>query len=174
MNTGIKPDQMPASSQRGEPISVGQTPGNPQSSSDRARRATLERNLLTQRLFDRFGAPNIYFFSMATLTARAPAPSAPQKDAMLAQARQLAAHTVTLHTGLAIDDIYAHPLIRRADIRSGHRMRAFLAAPIRGTARELIGVVAVADVVVRRWTSADIEAIQRIVAQFEALRLSQS
>lgn len=98
--------------------------------------------------------------------------SALHDDIARAQALILARHVTTLHNVLAIDDIYAHPLIRRRDILSGHRLRAFAAAPIRCANNQLISVICTADTTIRRWTARDIRILQRIVAQFEERCLS--
>lgn len=176
VNTSIKPDQVVPSDRHCDPLCSAQAGTVAHDDTTEARRAALEERLLKQRITDRFGTPDVFFFNMTALlgTAAAGDTAETSEDIQRRQALQLATHAITLHTGLAIDDIYAHPLVRRADILSGHRMRTFIAAPVRGAARELIGVVCAADQTARRWTRADIDALQRIVAQFEALRLSQS
>lgn len=93
-------------------------------------------------------------------------------DIARAQALALARYTTTLGGVLAIDDIYAHPLIRPADLLSGHRLRAFAAAPIRDAKSQLISVICAVDTTPRRWTARDIDVLRRIVAQFETLCLS--
>lgn len=177
MSIGGKLGQMTLSDPICDPVVPGRADPSVDDPVVATRRAVIEESLLKQRILDRLGTPHIFLFETATLLHRtgAPAPAAVLADDILRkQALRLAAHTVTLHTGLAIDDIYAHPLLRPSDILFGHRMRAFIAVPIRDAARELVGVVCGADRITRRWSGSDIGAMQRIVAQFEALRLSQS
>ncbi|WP_299675421.1 GAF domain-containing protein [uncultured Roseobacter sp.] len=176
MTTSIKPDELLPKDGLRDAIQPG-TPCRSTTSADR--RAWLELGLLQRRMTQRFGVPRTFLFTineLSVVSARHADRPHPlwDDDLLRAQARCLAAHATTLHAGLAIDDIYAHPLVRPADILSGHRMRAFLAAPLRGPAREISGVICAADMVTRRWTGPDLDALQRIVAQFEALRLSQS
>ena len=93
-------------------------------------------------------------------------------DILRAQARLLAAHAACLYDVLKIDDIYAHPLIGRGDILSGHRLRAFAGAPLRDPQQRLIGVICTVDTTARRWSDRDIGIVRRIVAQFTSRRLS--
>ncbi|WP_299953430.1 GAF domain-containing protein [uncultured Roseobacter sp.] len=102
-----------------------------------------------------------------------PETSCTHDDILRAQSLLLAKQATTLRDVLRIDDIYAHPLIRRDSILSGHRIRSFAGAPLRGPQEQLIGVICTADTTARWWTDRDIRIVRRIVAQFEARRLSQ-
>lgn len=95
-------------------------------------------------------------------------------DVMRAQARLLATIVTTLPGVLAIDDIYAHPLIRQSDILSGHRLRAFIGAPLQTQPQGFFGVICAVDTLERRWDDQEIGITQQIVAQLETHRLSQS
>lgn len=94
-------------------------------------------------------------------------------DILRAQALLLATHVSTLYGVLSIDDIYAHPLIHRRDILSGHCLRSFAGAPLRDSQYQLFGVICTIDTTVRCWSDRDMRILKRIVAQFETCRLSQ-
>ncbi|WP_299965869.1 GAF domain-containing protein [uncultured Roseobacter sp.] len=117
-----------------------------------------------------------YLFSARELdlTIGQPAGGRPllHDDVMHGQALLLSAQVASLYAPLAVDDIYAHPLIRRAEVLSGHRLRAFLGAPIRDADGALLGVMCAIDTVVRRWTAQDCAMIAQIVAQLDLRRLS--
>ncbi|WP_299408822.1 GAF domain-containing protein [uncultured Roseobacter sp.] len=86
-------------------------------------------------------------------------------QAEVLQARHLADHVAVLQKVLFIDDIYAHPLIRRQDILSGHRIRAFAGTPIYCEQGGFQGVLCTVDTKRRRWEDDDIEQLRNTARQ---------
>lgn len=145
--------------------STGEVPARPRTAQD------LELACHLAKL--RFGTEAAFLFDSGELIATGLASATLADDIFRAQARRLASYASTLQPGLSIDDIYAHPLVRKADILSGHCMRAFIAAPVWGPGCQPIAVLCAADTKVRRWQRADLTDLQQIIAQTGGLHLSQ-
>lgn len=112
----------------------------------------------------------IFLFHRNEVENTAPAPTPAQKhdQIMRDQAFSLACHVREIGRLLAIDDLYAHPLVRRQEILSGHCMTAFIGAPVRCETAQVLAVVCAIDAKARKWNSCDISRLERIVAQIES------
>lgn len=168
MSTGSAPLHLPPLQGVEHPFDIGSS-GGVSTPSRTPQDLELPCHLAKLRL----GTDAAFLFDCAELVATGPATTTRADDVFQAQARRLASYASTLQPGLAIDDIYAHALVRKTDILSGHRMRAFIAAPVWGSEGQTVAVLCAADTKARRWQAADLIDMQQIIAQTEGLHLSQ-
>lgn len=80
---------------------------------------------------------------------------------MCQQAQVLADHVIDLQRPLAIDDIYAHPLISRQDVVFGHCIRAFAGVPVFDDFGRMLGVLCTVHDKKRNWRGDDVAMLQR-------------